>query len=183
MLTRPTAPLAFLVAGLLLRVVSAESSASTDEACEKLADAVPNRVIRPFSIDYYHERKSYWSVALRSVRPACVVQPQSPQDVADAVRVLLDYPDVQFAVKSGGHDPNYRHASIEDGVLISMTDLAGVTYDKEKGLAYLKPGGEWSDAITALNEENVTLVGGRLGENMSQRSGAPVSTTMRRQSI
>lgn len=120
----------------------------------------------PLTLDYSSEVSSYWSTALREVKPACLVLPRSPQDVAATVRVLNDHPDVKFAVKSGGHDPNPGHASIEGGVLISMNELTGATYDKEKGLVYVKPGGEWNDVIGALEPQNMTLVGGRLGESL-----------------
>jgi FAD/FMN-containing dehydrogenase len=106
---------------------------------------------------------SYWSTALRDAKPACLVLPRSAQQVSAAVKVLNKYPDVQFAVKSGGHTPNERHSSIKDGVLISTRDLAGVAYDKTTQIALVKPGGEWNDVIGPLVEQGVAIVGGRLG--------------------
>jgi FAD/FMN-containing dehydrogenase len=91
------------------------------------------------------------------------VLPQSAEEVSKVVKILNNYPNVSFAVKSGGHDPNVRHASVQDGVLISTKDLAGVTYDAEKNLAYVKPGGEWNDVIGSLDEQGVAILGGRLG--------------------
>lgn len=149
---------------LLLASAIASPSKSTNKACSDLTTALPKRVSIWASIPYLSEVHSYWSTALRDVKPACVVFPQSGEEVASAVKVLNEYPDVQFAVKSGGHTPNHRHSSIQDGVLISTKDLSGVTYDYDKQLAYIKPGGEWNDVIGPLDEEGVTVVGGRLGE-------------------
>ena len=138
-------------------------SAATKKACKKLETAVPGLVSYPLALDYHVETKSYWSTALWELKPSCLVLPRSAEDVAAAVRVLKGFPDVQFAVKSGGHDPNPRHASVKGGVLISMKDLSGTTYNEDKGLAYVKPGGEWNDVVGALEPYGVTLVGGRLG--------------------
>lgn len=140
------------------------ASEATKAACEELKVAVPDRVSFPLSLSYGSEVRSYWSTALHEHRPACLILPRSAQDVAAAVRVLNKHPEVHFAVKSGGHDPNPGHATAEDGVLISMKDLTGTTYDEDEGLAYVKPGGEWNDVIGAVDPQGVAVVGGRLGK-------------------
>lgn len=141
----------------------AAPNASTKKACAEISVAAPNRVSTRFTIPYTSEVLSYWSTALRDPRPACVVLPQSAGEVAAVVKVLNKYPGVQFAVKSGGHDPNVRHSSVQDGVLISTKDLNGVVYDAERQLAFVKPGGEWNDVSGPLDEQGVAIVGGRLG--------------------
>ncbi len=144
--------------------VTATASSSTMAACREISAAVPDRVWSShLSKNYYSEVNSYWSTALRDAKPACLVLPQSAVEVAAAVKILNKYPDVQFAVKSGGHTPNERHSSIKDGVLISTRDLSGVTYDEETQIASVKPGGEWNDVIGPLGEQGVAIVGGRLG--------------------
>lgn len=141
----------------------ASPSASTEKACEEMSTALPERVSTPLTLSYTSEVNSYWSTALHDAKPACLVLPESAEEVSVTVKVLNKYPDVQFAVKSGGHTPNQRHSSIQDGVLISTKNLAGVTYDEETKLAYVKPGGEWNDVIGPLDEHGVALIGGRLG--------------------
>ena len=159
----PSSARALWAAVALAASAIAAPSASTKKACDELATAVPHRVSTRFTIAYASEVNSYWSTALRDAKPACLVLPQSADEVAAAVKVLARHPDVQFAVKSGGHTPNARHSSIQDGVLISTKDLSGVEYDAETGLAYVKPGGEWNDVIGPLVEQGVAIVGGRLG--------------------
>lgn len=153
-----------VVASSVFAPVLALPNAATLKACAEIATALPLRVSTQLTLPYTLETNSYWSTALREAKPACLVLPESAADVASAVRVLKKYPDVQFAVKSGGHDPNPRHSSILDGVLISTKDLAGVRYDEATQLAYVKPGGEWNDVSGPLDEQGVAIVGGRLGK-------------------
>ena len=155
-----------LSTGLLafLATTAAAASAATDAACDEIAAAIDDRVHTEWAKDYRSEVKSYWSTRLRDAKPACVVLPQSAEEVSAVVKILNKYPDVEFAVKSGGHTPAPRHSSVSGGVLISTRDMNGATYDEETGTAYVKPGGEWNDVISQLEEESgVAVVGGRLG--------------------
>lgn len=152
-----------LFAALLAAGTTLAASKPTQQACDEISATLADRVWVQSDKDYNSEVNSYWSTALQDPKPACVVLPRSADEVSSAVKVLNKYPDVQFAVKSGGHSPNERQSSIEDGVLISTRDMSGVTYDKETGIAQVKPGGEWNDVIGPLDEEGVTVVGGRLG--------------------
>lgn len=138
---------------------------ATTQACTDIKEALPGKVLTPglLALEYEHETQQYWSTTLRSVNPACIVQPSAAEDVAAVVKVLNKYSTVRFATRSGGHDPNVGHATVQDGVQIVMTDLAGATYDAEKDLAYVKPGGEWNDVIGDLAPSGVAVVGGRLG--------------------
>ena len=143
----------------------ASPDAATTQACTDIQNALPGKVLTPglLALEYDHETQQYWSTALRGVDPACIVQPSAAEDVAAVVKVLNKYPSVRFAVRSGGHDTNPGHSTIPDGVQIVMTDLAGATYDADKDLAYVKPGGEWNDVIQDLAPSGVAVAGGRLG--------------------
>lgn len=145
--------------------VLAAPSQSTLQACAEIAALLPSgKVHFPQNLTLYNaDREGYWSTAARAVKPACVVVPQSAEHVSAAVTVLLGFPSVDFAVRSGGHDPNVDHASVQDGVLIAMTELAGTRYDAATGLAHVKPGGEWNDVIGELEKSGVAILGGRLG--------------------
>ncbi|KAF2183270.1 FAD-binding domain-containing protein [Zopfia rhizophila CBS 207.26] len=144
-------------------LISFGRSAPANDACNAISEEVPGQVYFPGDVSYTSEILKYWSVALRELRPACVVMPTSASQVAAAVKILNQYPDVNFAVKSGGHDPNPGHSSIQDGVLIALREITGTTHDAQKKLAYVKPGGEWNDVIGTLDPMGVTVVGGRLG--------------------
>ncbi|KAM5361883.1 hypothetical protein ACJZ2D_012828 [Fusarium nematophilum] len=144
-------------------IATAAPSRATTKACNDISDSLPKRVSFPVSTAFFSESNEYWSTVLRSARPACIVFPKSAQDVSTAVTILNQYPSVKFTAKSGGHDPNLGHATVADGVLISMRDMVGASYDSQKNIAHVKPGGEWNDVISSLAEDGVTVVGGRLG--------------------
>jgi hypothetical protein len=48
--------------------------------------------------------------------------------------------------------------------LIALKFLNGTTLDISKKLAYVKPGGHWSDVIAPLDKQGYTVVEGRLGK-------------------
>ncbi|KAI1812837.1 FAD-binding domain-containing protein [Poronia punctata] len=162
----PQSAAALLVAGLLPAAVYARATTATPstlQACGEIATVIPERVSYPGSLAYLKEINNYWSGALKQIKPACLVLPTSADEVASAVQVLNAHPDVDFAVKSGGHDPNPGHASVSGGVLIATAKMSGATYDPATGLASVGPGGEWNDVIGDLEPHGVTIAGGRLG--------------------
>ncbi|KAK0127640.1 hypothetical protein ONS96_007164 [Cadophora gregata f. sp. sojae] len=117
-----------------------------------------------FNTDYAHAKSHYWSSANTDGTPACVVFPRNAPDVSAIIQVLLRYPDVGFATKSGGHNPNVGFASSDGGVLISMSQLSTTTLSSDQTQAYLSPGATWMDAVGALEPYNLTIVGGRVGD-------------------
>ncbi|GAB0134519.1 hypothetical protein EsDP_00002886 [Epichloe bromicola] len=151
----------FLVAAVP-GALAGPGSSTTKSACHDIGVALPGRVSYPLATAYSQEVHSYWSTSLRDIKPACLVLPKSAEQVAAAVRILNKYPDVRFAVKSGGHDPNAGHATVQDGVLISMKELTGTTYDDKRRLAHVQPGGEWNHVIGTLDPQGVAVAGGRL---------------------
>ncbi|KAH3911295.1 hypothetical protein HBH56_132870 [Parastagonospora nodorum] len=146
-------------------LATAAPDQATTQACTEIKNALPGKVLTTglLAVEYAYEKQQYWSMTQRSTDPACIVQPVSAEDVSAVVKILLKYPTVKMATRSGGHDPNVGHNGVEDGVLITMTDMVGATYDATKGVAYVKPGGEWNDVIGDLEPSGVTMLGGRLG--------------------
>jgi hypothetical protein len=147
------------------QLATAAPTQETTQACTDIKNALPGKVLAPglLATEYQFETQQYWSVIPRTANPACIAQPTSADDVSIVVKILLKYPSVKFTTRSGGHDPNAGHSSVDDGVLITMTDMVGATYDAAKGLAYVKPGGEWNDVVGDLEPSGVTIAGGRLG--------------------
>lgn len=142
------------------------SSPSAQQAAQELANTLPsNRVSLHGDKAFKEEMKSYWSKLPRDLKPTCIVFPEATEEVAKAVAILSRYPEVQFAVKSGGHDPNPGNASVHGGVLISFARMVGATYVKEESCALVRPGGVWNRVISDLESHGVTIVGGRLGNS------------------
>jgi len=157
----------------------ATSSSQMSNACRDLKTALADKVSFPGEPTYKKACSHYWSKALRQMRPACVVSATTAQDVSAAIKALAQYPEVPFVVRSGGHDPNPGHASTDGGILISLTAMKGATYDKESGLALVKPGGQWNDVIKDLEPHGVTIVGGRLGASTPSQRSKPLLTSRR----
>lgn len=51
--------------------------------------------------------------------------------------------------------------SIEDGVLIDLSRMKAVSYDKKHNSIHLEPGVLWEEAYTAMEPYGVAPVGGR----------------------
>jgi hypothetical protein len=144
--------------------IAAAPSQSTVSACAAIAKILPGLVTYAGAKEYNKENGRAYNVGVSELKPACVVTPtQGALQVAQIVKIFNEFPDVKFAVKSGGHDPNFGHSSVHDGVLVSFSKVIGVKNDVAKGVAYVKPGGSWNDVIAPLGKEGKVIVGGRLG--------------------
>jgi FAD/FMN-containing dehydrogenase len=76
---------------------------------------------------------------------------------------ILHFFQVKFAVRSGGHSPNPGFSSIgKEGILVDLHKLNQVTLNNEKTVASVGPGGQWGDAISALDAQGATVIGGRI---------------------
>jgi len=143
----------------------AAASATNEQVCREIKTALPGKLWFPGEAAYIKENKDYYNIGLTELGPACITFPSSAGDVSAIIKILNTdaHKDVQFAVKSGGHSPNPGAASVKDGVLITMRHINGTVLDKEKSLAYIKPGGHWWDAMDVLKGTGHMAVGGRLG--------------------
>ena len=69
----------------------------------------------------YHEINSvWWNQANSLLRSSCAFFPANAQQVADAVQQLDKYPQANFALKSGGHQPAPGFSATDGGVMISF---------------------------------------------------------------
>jgi hypothetical protein len=158
-------PYSIVVALSLLASVFAAPSPSTVDACNAINVKVPGKLFYPPEKQYKAEVGDYYNYALTALKPACITRPDTAQDVSEVIKVLNQFPDVKFVVKSGGHSPNAGHASLNDGIVIALGKMKGVEYDKAKGVAYVKPGGSWTEVTEPLEKLGATVVGGRLGKS------------------
>jgi FAD/FMN-containing dehydrogenase len=126
--------------------------------------ALASQVSFPGSPSYVATKQSYWSLQEASLDPACIVKPQSAQDVSKAMSVLASDGNCKFAIKSQGHAPAAGFANIQDGVTIDLTALRSVSLSSNKKVAYVGAGASWLDVYTYLDQHNVTVAGGRNGQ-------------------
>ena len=94
--------------------------------------------------------------------PTCVVLPRSSQDISRTLKII-NFFQVKFAVRSGGHSPNPGWSSINNpGLLIDLQRFNEVTVNSDRSVASLGPGGRWGDVYAALDPYGVSVIGGRI---------------------
>jgi FAD binding domain len=153
--------------GLLGSLLSTPPPRTSTMACSAIAASFPGFTLTyssgALNSNYLYATQHYWSDSNSENTPACVVFPTSAEDVSTVIQILLHYPTVPFAVKSGGHNPNAGFSSVDGGVLISFQNLDGTALSYDRKTAEVGPGATWSDAVGALEPYGLTVVGGRLG--------------------
>ncbi|KAI5866715.1 hypothetical protein GGS23DRAFT_602967 [Durotheca rogersii] len=116
----------------------ASVTSTTSACCLALSLALRGKVSLPGSPAYTASLESYFSLQEAGVHPACVVSPQTAQDVSAAVRILTTTapsrpspvsPAVvgcRFAVRSGGHASFAGAANLEGGVTMDLSGLSSI---------------------------------------------------------
>ena len=159
--------LGLLGLGKLFPTPPPQPSMAAHQACSALVANCPSFTLTypsgTANANYQYATNHYWSNANIDGTPACVVFPTSAEDVSEVIRILLHYPSVPFAVKSGGHNANVGFSSVAGGVLISFQNSYGTILSADKKAAVVGPGARWMDAVGALEPYGLTVVGGRLG--------------------
>jgi hypothetical protein len=146
-------------------------------ACKAISDLDVPTLVWPASDlnpDYTYAKNHYWNNANAQLTPACVVLPTCATHVSQAVQVLLQYPDVSFAVKSGGHNANIGFSSTDGGVLIYFKNMNQTTLSWDESTADVQPGARLENTIRELEPYNRTVVAGRVGMCINR------STSLRR---
>jgi hypothetical protein len=116
--------------------------------------------------EFIYTQSHYWSAANADLYPACEVFPTTAEEVSSIVSIIQSAgSDVNFAVKSGGHNPNVGYSSTDGGILISMSNLSSTVLSSDQQTADVGPGARWVQVVEALEPYGVTVVSGRLGRS------------------
>ncbi|KAI0468000.1 hypothetical protein F4859DRAFT_221895 [Xylaria cf. heliscus] len=132
-------------------------------ACQDLISSlgIGRMAISQLDGRYIKSRTSYWNQKLRTHAPACVVYPESAQDVSLALKTIKASGS-RFAIKAAGHNTNDLFSSVEDGVLIDLTHMTDKSYDESTTLATYEPGSTWGELYEFYLKYGRTVVGGRI---------------------
>lgn len=106
----------------------------------------------------------FWDAKKREIIPACRVEPVNRQEVASILKTLVSH-DCHFIVKSGGHErgtpgSNYR----ENAVILDLVRTKDFQIADGKKSVTIGAGWRWSSLYQALEEEDIMVLGGRVGE-------------------
>jgi FAD/FMN-containing dehydrogenase len=117
-------------------------------AIATLTEAFRGEVVLPGNPGY-DEARAIWN-AMFDRRPAAVVRPVGPDDIATALRYAQEQ-DLVVAVRGGGHSiPGL--STVDDGLVIDLSRMRGVEVDPERRRARVAAGallGELDDAAQA----------------------------------
>jgi FAD/FMN-containing dehydrogenase len=141
-------------------------SAAASAACSAISAAgihTLSEVADALNPEFIYAQSHYWSAANADFHPACAVFPTSADDVSEIVTILQSSTGVDFAVKSGGHNPNVGFSSTDGGVLISMSNISSTVLSSDQTIADIGPGARWVEVAEVLDPYGVTVVSGRLG--------------------
>ncbi|RYP26986.1 hypothetical protein DL767_007849 [Monosporascus sp. MG133] len=128
--------------------------------CSALAGPLPSQVFLPGSDVYDYEVGNFWSnTQIR--QPACVVRPTSARDVSTVVRGSRAT-GTHFAVRAGGHMPVPGANSIDDGILVVMSNLTRISIAPDRASVDVGPGLTWEEVYAYLSDFERTAVGGRI---------------------
>ncbi|KAI1774571.1 FAD binding domain-containing protein [Hypoxylon cercidicola] len=134
--------------------------------CDALeAAGLGNRLLSPTDPGYELQIAT-WFAANTSLRPYCLVLPQTSEEVSTALTALVEANDGagdwHIAVRSGGHGVE-GSSNIANGVTIDLSHMNASSYDPKTNLAKIQPGGRWKNVYADLDKEGVTVTGGRDG--------------------
>ena len=135
------------------------SAGLTREQVQRLEETFAGDVVLPAD-DAYDEARRLWN-AVFDLRPAIVVRPTSPADVATAIRFARDN-DLPLAVRSGGHSAS-GHSSCDGGLVIDMSRMRGVSVDPATRLARVNGGALLGELDVAAQAHGLVVPTGVIG--------------------
>lgn len=112
---------------------------------------------------YNATQDSYFTTQEADLSPACIVVPTTPQDVAEAVKIMSGIESCHFAIKGQSHTPAAGFANINGGVTLDMTSLKLVTVNANHTVASIGGGASWLEVYSYLDTLGLTVPGGRNG--------------------
>lgn len=110
------------------------------------------------------DSKEYWNAQIANSRAACTFFLSNAEEGSVAVGALNASPEADYALRSGGHNPNPGFSSVDKGVKIAFqpnSQFVNVASDAET--VEIGAGCRWEDVYRALEPYGKAVAGGRLG--------------------
>ncbi|KAK8048143.1 Bifunctional solanapyrone synthase [Apiospora phragmitis] len=116
---------------------------------------------------YQASLDSYYSLDVREIKPACVFQPRTADDVSKAIRVLWKPLSGNVAVRGGGHSiwPNNNVAGgvTIDLSLLNQTEVHQPNEPNRAPIASVGAGSRWASALLEIEKYGLSITAGRVG--------------------
>ena len=120
------------------------------------ASALDGQIVLPGDERWDESRRAF-NLAVDQ-RPAAVVFPESPQDVAAAVRMAVERGQ-RIAAQGTGHNAGPL-GSLEDTILLKTDRMRGVTIDAPARTARVEAGVVWSEVVEAAAQQGLAVLAG-----------------------
>ncbi|KAK8030083.1 oxidoreductase FAD-binding protein [Apiospora rasikravindrae] len=133
-------------------------------SCLALASVLGSgKIAFPDSSNYEASLASYYSAQQATVRPSCVVFPQTVREVSNAVKELAkEGPTAWFAIRSGGHTSWAGASNIAGGVTLDLSGLNTVDLAQDGTSVRVGTGATWDTVYQKLDPLGRTVAGGRV---------------------
>ncbi|KAL8880153.1 MAG: hypothetical protein Q9192_008080 [Flavoplaca navasiana] len=132
-------------------------------ACAALALQLGAKVAYPGSPVYGESISTYLTAFESDLKPTCIVQPSTRNDVAGFMNIIQPYitGGVQIAIRAGGNQPFAGAANIAGGITIDLRSLQGVTLGSTKQSVSIGAGESWGSVYEKLAPSGLAVAGGR----------------------
>lgn len=133
--------------------------------CEALQSAGLTNVLYANEERYVNRTSSYWSISAQ-LKPSCIVQPESTNDVIKVIKTLVadtGCKQTEFALRSGGHTTWAGSNNIDKGVTIDFGLMNTTAFEPATKIASIQPGSRWNQVYATLDPLGFTVAGGRAG--------------------
>lgn len=107
--------------------------------------------------DGYDEARAVWNGSFDK-RPAVIARCRTTADVADVIRFARET-GMPLAVRAGGHSLAGL-STVDDGIVLDLSSMRGVTVDPDARTARVEPGATWADFDAATQAHGLASTGG-----------------------
>ena len=130
------------------------------DTLENLRNAFDGQILEAGQAGF-DEARSVWN-AMIDRRPAIIARCLNSRDVTKAVSYAQSQ-DLPVSIRGGGHNVA-GHAVCDDGVMIDLSQMRGVTVDAENRIASVEGGATWGDVDRETQKFGLATPGGLISE-------------------
>lgn len=109
----------------------------------------------------FDEARAVWN-AMIDKRPAVIARCRNEDDVIAAVK-LARTKNLPVSIRAGGHNVA-GHAVCDEGVMIDLSLMRGVTVDADRAIALVEGGALWRDVDAASQKHGLATPGGLISD-------------------